>query len=214
MGHVNFRLHTSSWLVFNCLSLPHHVSPLTLKRKRSSPHFCLASMSGTSAPAGSAHTYQILGPPVFSRNPQLTQSFTHDRPGQLLSQPKSLRGQLPVPIDYVYFSFLLFFFSLSFIRKLPFLFFITYHFTLQLYIPYIYQMLLKIFQKITLRLISSRVSFGLLASCVLVLHGALELNRKNLQNCKQDDEQWQLFSRVTTYWYFIYKIIQVRKKTK
>ena len=34
LGLVNFRLITSSWLIFNCLSLPHQVVPLTAQKTR------------------------------------------------------------------------------------------------------------------------------------------------------------------------------------
>ena len=41
MGLVNISLLTSSWLVFNCPSLPYHVSPSTPQKHDLSPHLRL-----------------------------------------------------------------------------------------------------------------------------------------------------------------------------
>ena len=67
VGLVNFLLLTYSWLVFNCTSLPYHVSPLTLFKKTRVFHSLPLVDQGTETfvSAGFTHAYKIFRPPVF-----------------------------------------------------------------------------------------------------------------------------------------------------
>ena len=105
MGLVNFRLLTPSLLVFNCLSLPYHIFPISLKNESSSS-IQQGLASGTSVSAGSTQAQMILRPPFLSSHLQLTHSLPRDR---LTHNCPSLWGQLPRPTDSIVCLFLLFF---------------------------------------------------------------------------------------------------------
>ena len=64
MELVNFRLLTSSQLVFNCLSLPHKVSPSTAQKNTSHP-FLLACLVGAET-----YLFPVVPTPVQILNPQ------------------------------------------------------------------------------------------------------------------------------------------------
>ena len=66
MGLVSFRLLTSSWLVFNCPSLPYHVSPTaTQKTQLFSSLTPVLSGAKTSTSSGLPQAYKISNPQVF-----------------------------------------------------------------------------------------------------------------------------------------------------
>ena len=67
LGLVNFHLLTSSLLVFNCTSLPYHVSPVNSPKTWGVSSLPPAVSEGgvTSASSRSAHVYTIFGPLFF-----------------------------------------------------------------------------------------------------------------------------------------------------
>ena len=111
--------------MFNCLSLPHHVSFSSQKNITPSLPSCVGGRNirlrqfKTCVPD--------LGTSIFSSHSQLTHSFTWDR----LTHNRLSHTEVN---SHIYlFSFLFFFFSLLFLRNQPLAFLIIYLITLHLH---------------------------------------------------------------------------------
>ena len=82
MRLVNLHFLKSSRLMFNCMSLPHHVL-LSSPQNESYPPFHLVSVGGTST----FPCIPDLGPPVFSSHPQLIHQWPTDPQAKVTRRP-------------------------------------------------------------------------------------------------------------------------------